>query len=49
LHHLGVDHGVVHMVGIATANIVCSVHPIKHRHIGVMDKINYPQVFPQFD
>jgi hypothetical protein len=46
LNHLGVDHGVVHVVGVATSDIVCSVHWLKHRQLGVMDKIYYSQVFP---
>jgi type III secretory pathway lipoprotein EscJ len=34
-------------VGVATSDIVCSVHWLKHRQLGVMDKIYYSQVFPQ--
>jgi len=32
---------VVHVVGVATTDIVCSVHWLKHKQLGVMDKINY--------
>jgi hypothetical protein len=48
LNHLGIDHGVVHVVGIATSDVVCIVHSLQHRHLDVMDKINYPQDFPDF-
>ena len=48
LNHLGIDHGVVHVVGVATSDVVCIVHSLQHRHLGVMDKIYYPQVFPEF-
>jgi hypothetical protein len=34
------------VVGVATSDIVCSVHCLKHRQLGVMDKIYYSQVFP---
>jgi hypothetical protein len=33
---------VSYVIGRAPANIVCIALSLQHRHLGVIDKINYP-------